>query len=156
MQSISLASVRLSARPTSDSDARRIAIIATDEFLKANGAEYVHQAYFFEQTIYQSAKRLQLTCDAHDEEIRINQLQFELKRRRIPHNEINPLKLISEALTREEYRGEYIDIKPAGGSSGEKPERIHNRGNTRQISRNKQVETLSTKDSRRVAVHKAR
>ena len=154
--SITLASVRLSARPTSETDARRIALIATNEFLSANGAEYVHEAYWFEQMIYRSAKKLQLTCDPPDEELRLNQIQLELKRRRITHKEINPLKLISESLAREEYRGEYIDIKPAGGGRGEKPERIHNRRDTRQVSRNKQIKTLSTKDSRRTAIHKAR
>jgi len=156
MNSIRLACISQCARPTSESDARRIAIIAADEFLTINGYDFINAAYWFEQAVYQSAKKLNLTCEPSEEELRIIHTQKELRRRRISHKEINPLKLMSEALTREEWKGELIDIQPGGGRESKKSERVHNRGGPCKLSRDESENPLSIKKRERPAISEGR
>ena len=108
---------------TRDTDAKRIAIKATDEFLRKYEDEIEVNNLFvmavdYEQMIYESAKKLNLTCEPLEEE-KLRTRNFE------------PLKL---HLYMKPYEGKFITI--GGKDEGNRPENnIKRLSDTTRVSR---------------------
>jgi len=89
--------IKVTAKLTSDIEARRIAILAANCYLKHGGN--VHQAGFLERDIYEAAKMLDLACNPISAEIRIEELSMIHGKREVFRN-FNSLKLSIEGKER--------------------------------------------------------
>ncbi len=89
--------IKVTAKLTSDIEARRIALLAANCYLKHGGN--VHQAGFLEGDIYEAAKMLALACNPISDEIRIEELSMIHGNRGVFRN-FNPLKLSIEGKER--------------------------------------------------------
>lgn len=153
---------------TTDRDARRIAIKATDEYLR-NAQDFLYKggdlnllmykAWLYEQKVYASAKRLKLTCDPLDEEIRINELEAEMRRNKKKFEKFNPLKLTSEPHCHKyPWKGPFIAIKGRGEENGRQPEvrRLHERRSISQAPGSKQKLSVYVKNKERASISQSR
>ncbi|MEA1994913.1 MAG: hypothetical protein U9N18_01985 [Campylobacterota bacterium] len=138
-KALTLDGVHQTTHKTRDIDAKRIAIKATDEFLKENEEEIEVNRLFaiaidYEQMIYESAKQLKLECEPLEEE-KLRTRNFE------------PLKLHSYM---KPYEGKFITI---GGK-----DEIREFLNTKSISRRVRSKHGISKqiEKRGLALHKVR
>ena len=92
-------------RLTPDTEARRIAILATDCFLKHGGD--INKAGFLERKIYEAVKLLDLTCAPIPEEEKAKELSIKGRKSGTFH-QYNPLKLAIEG--KENYLTTYTPL----------------------------------------------
>ena len=92
-------------RRTSETDARRIAILVSNCYLQYGGN--THQAGFLERHVYEAVKMLDLRCNPIPEEIIIEELAGKRGNRGVYTN-FNPLKLSIEG--KEQYLTTYTSL----------------------------------------------
>lgn len=80
----------LPATSSNDRNRRRIAILIVDEFLRAG--DDVHQAFYLKANLYQTLKKINLTCEPIPEEKRLQELS---RSKRQKMRDFGPLKLVS-------------------------------------------------------------
>ena len=128
MSKVSLDGVYQTTHKTRDIDARRIAVKATDEFLRKYEGEIgtnelLVKAVDYEQIVYESARRLKLECEPLEEE-------------KLRTRDFEPLKLHSYI---KPYEGKFITI---GGKDGSKAGKVNIKrlSDIRRISRGFRIE----------------
>lgn len=89
--------IRPVSKNMSDTDRKRIAILITEEYLKAGGSSY--KAMFLEREIYDGLKHEKLTCDPISREIHSQELK---------HHDFNPLK-ITLSINEKETQSSFVD-----------------------------------------------
>ena len=118
---------------TRDIDAKRIAVKATDEFLRKYEGEIgtnelLVKAVDYEQIVYESARRLKLECEPLEEE-------------KLRTRDFEPLKLHSYM---KPYEGKFITI--GGKDEGSEPKsNIERLSDTRRVSRSFRIKSRAIK-----------